>query len=282
MSANTQIKTIYNGLRPVQRRIADYFIGADFQALNASIEEVAEKTGASVASISRFCKKLGYASFGQFKITLSRDLKYEPDTVLPIFSLDDDADLSVRKVFSEAITNLQATQGSVDFGAIRKAALLIRRSAVLYFLGLGGSGGVGYLGELLFSHIGRKAVSVSDPYKMIVSAGHADAKSLIIGLSHSGRTRSVIEAVRIARGNGAPVVGITNYGASPLAASVDILLLTACHERQMHFAQSDSMVAQLTIIRALYMLTASKSSEKTVRNVNDIEKYVGSMIRVKP
>jgi DNA-binding MurR/RpiR family transcriptional regulator len=60
---------------------------------------------------------------------------------------------------------------------------------------------------------------------------------------------------------------------------VDLVLLTACHERRMHFAQSDSMVSQLTIIRALYMLAASRSGEKTVKNVNDIERHVGDLIR---
>jgi RpiR family carbohydrate utilization transcriptional regulator len=279
MSATTQIKTMYNALRPVQRRIADYFLGADFNALDASIEEVAKKTGTSVASISRFCKKLGYESLGQFKITLSRDLKYEPDTVLPIFRMDDDPDLSIRKVFSEVITNLQATQGTVDFGAIKTAAARIMKSDIVYFFGLGGSGGVGYLGEVLFTHIGKRAESVSDAYKMIISAGHANEKTLILGLSHSGRTKSVIEAVKIGRSKGAFTAGMTNYAASPLAAAVDLVLLTACHERRMHFAQSDSMVAQLTIIRALYMLTASRSGEKTVKNVNDIERYVGNLIR---
>jgi DNA-binding MurR/RpiR family transcriptional regulator len=279
MSATTQIKTMYNELRPVQKRIADYFLGADFAALDSSIEQVAKKSGTSVASISRFCKKLGYGSFGQFKITLSRDLKYEPDTVLPIFRMDDDPDLSIRKVFSEAITNLQATQGSVDFEAIKTAAARLAKSDVVYFFGLGGSGGVGYLGELLFTHIGKRTVSMSDAYKMIVSAGHAREKTVIVGLSHSGRTKSVIDAVTIGRRRGAFTAGVTNYAASPLASSVDFALLTACRERRMHFAQSDSMVAQLTILRALYILCASRSGETTAKNVNEIERFVGLHIR---
>jgi DNA-binding MurR/RpiR family transcriptional regulator len=279
MSATIQIKTMYNELRPVQRKIADYFLGADFGAIDASIEQVAEKSGTSVASISRFCKKLGYESFGQFKITLSRDLKYEPDTVLPIFRVGDDPDLSIRKVFSEAITNLQATQGTVDFGAVKTAAARITKSDSVYFFGLGGSGGVGYLGELLFTHIGKRALSVSDAYKMIVSAGHASEKTVIVGMSHSGRTKSVVDAVKIGRRRGAFTAGVTNYAASPLASSVDAPLLTACHERRMHFAQSDSMVSQLTIVRALYILCASRSGEKTAKNVNEIERYVGDLIR---
>ena len=281
MSVTKQINTIYNELKPVQKKIAEYFLEADFDSLNTSIEEIARITGTSVASLSRFCKKLGYDSFQHFKISFSRDLKYEPDFVLPIFKMDDDPSLCIRKVFSEAITNLQATEGTLNFDLTVKAVDRIVESEMLYFFGNGGSGGIGYLGELLFSHIGFKAVSITDPYKMIITAGHADSGSLIIGLSHSGRTKSVIEALRIGKKNGAFTIGITNYSKSSLAALADIALLTACHERRMHFAQSNSMVAQLTLLRVLYILTASRSTERTVQKVNDIEQYVSLHIRSK-
>jgi DNA-binding MurR/RpiR family transcriptional regulator len=281
MSAAKQIKAIYNTLRPVQKKIADFFLSADFESLYSSIDEIAIKTGTSVASISRFCKNLGFESFQHFKMSFSRDLKYEPDTVLPIFSVDDDPDLSIRKVFSEVMTNLQATEGTVSFSSAVEAAKKILQSEILFFFGLGGSGGVGYLGELLFSHIGYKAVSVIDPYKMIVTAGHADTRSVIIALSHSGRTESVIKAAEIAKGNRACVIGITNYSKSSLAALCDITLLTACHERRIHFAQSDSMVSQITLIRVLYILTASHSATTTVQKVNKIEHHVNHHIRAK-
>ncbi len=280
MSAAGQIKTLYNELKPVLKKIADYFLEADFDSINTSIEEIAGITGTSVASISRFCKKLGYDSFQHFKISFSRDLKYEPDLVLPIFKIGDDPALSIRKVFSEAITNLQATEGAVKTDLMVRAVDSILKCDMLYFFGLGGSGGVGCLGELLFSHIGFKTVSVADPYKFFVTAGHAGPGSVIVCLSHSGRTKSVIEAAGVGKKSRALIIGVTNYGKSPLAELADIPLLTSCHERRMHFAQSNSMVAQLTIIRVLYILTASRCAKKTVRKVDDIEQYVRAYVRL--
>lgn len=281
MSVLTHLKTTYNELKPVQKIIADYFLGTDFESLNASIEDIAKKTGTSVASISRFCKKLGYESFQHFKISLSRDLKYEPETVLPIFSMDDGPDLSIRKVFSEAVSNLQATEGIVDFDSIKKVAEMIVKTKIVYFFGLGGSGKVGTLGEVWFSHIGYTSRAVIDPYEMIVTAGHADDKCNIIALSHSGSTTPVIEAAEIAKSNNAFVIGITNYRKSPLAGLADAVLLTACPERQVHFAQSNSMVAQSTLLRSLYILAASKSRGIAEKRVNSIEKDVKSRLRKK-
>ena len=279
MSVLKQMNSLYNELKPVQKIIADYFLATDFESLNASIEDVSRKTGTSVASVSRFCKKLGYDNFQHFKISLSRDLKYEPDTVLPLFNIDDDARLSIRKVFSEAIANLQATEEVVSFEALEEAAERIIATRSVFFFGLGGSGKVGGVGEVWFSHIGYATRAVSDPYEMIVTAGHAGPDTNIVALSHSGRTVPVLEAVQIAKQRGACIIGITNYRGSPLSKLSNVLLLTACPERRVHFAQSNSMVAQSTILRALYIIAASRSGKSLSERVNEIEVRVQEGLR---
>jgi DNA-binding MurR/RpiR family transcriptional regulator len=246
MSVRSNIKKLYNNLKPTQKKIADYMLSLSMTDLDASIEEYARKVGTSVASISRFCNKIGYESFQTLKISLSRELRYEPEVVLPIFDLGDDAELSIRKAFSEAVTNLEATEQAVNFSELRAVSNRIIRSKRMYFFGLGGSGGVGYLGELFFSHIGYTAKAISDPYSMSVSAGHVSTTDTVIGLSHTGRTREVVEAMKTARSRGAYTVGITNYPRSPLASITDSILITACQEHKVHFAQSNSMVVQLT------------------------------------
>ncbi len=280
MSVSAHLKASYNEMKPVQKIIADFFLAADFDSLNASIDDVARRTGTSVASISRFCKALGFDGFSQFKITLSRDLKYEPDTVLPIFKMGDDPNLIIRKVFSEAVSNLQATEEAVDFDTVKLVARRIVQYRAVLFFGLGGSGKVGAIGEMLFSHIGYAARAVIDPYEMFVTAGHADKNCTIIALSHSGYTWHVVEAIAIARKRKVFTVGITNYRGSLLAENVDALLLTACPERRVHIAQSNSMVAQSTLLRSLYLLAASRADGKLQDVVNRINDSVEGKLRV--
>ena len=279
MSVFTRLKTSYGDLKPVQRIIADYFLGTDFESLNASIEEVAKKSGTSVASVSRFCKMLGYESFQHFKMSLSRDIKYEPKRVLPDFNTEDDPELVIRKVFSEAVFNLQATEGTVDFQGIKTAAERIVKSRVLYFYGVGGSGKAGAIGEEWFSHIGYNVRSLSDMYEMLVTAEHAEHGYTVVALSHSGLTAPVVNAASIARSHGACIVGVTNYRRSPLAEVSDVLLLTACPERRVHVVRSNSIVAQSTILRALYMLAAVRSRKGVEQSVGRIEDHVSALLR---
>jgi len=282
MSVRTKLQSIYGDLKPIQRRIADYLMSLDLEGLNAPIDEYARQTGSSAASISRFCKKIGYDSFQSFKIGLSRELEYEPDVVLPIFRPDDDPDLTIRKAFSEAVANLQNTETAVDFAAVKDVAARIAEAQQLVLLGLGGSGGVANLGEIMFTHLGFNARAIVDPYAMLVSAGHVRQDHVVVGLTHTGRTRAVLEAVRQARENGAYAVGITNYPRSPLREVVDSLLITACQEPRVHVAQSNSMVAQLAILRALFVLVASRSDEAVVQEVQNIEGSVQRSLRVRP
>jgi DNA-binding MurR/RpiR family transcriptional regulator len=265
----------------VQRKIADYLLNVDFEALDAPIDQYARRTGTSVASISRFCSRIGYDSFQKLKISLSRELQSTEETVPPIFAAGDDPELSIRKVFAEAVANLQATENTVSFPALKSVAERIARSDRLYFLGLGGSGGVAYLGEVMFSLLGLNARALSDPFSMLICAGHLGKSHLVFGLSHSGRTREVVEAMRVARSRGAHTVGITNYPRSALAELVNTVLLTSCREHRVHFAQSNSMAAQLTLIRALYILVASKSSPDLIEEVNRIEQAVRGSLRIK-
>jgi RpiR family carbohydrate utilization transcriptional regulator len=281
MSVRTSIQGLYRDLRPTQRRIADYLLALDFDGLDAPIDEYARRIGTSIASISRFCARIGYDSFQKLKIGLSREMQVPDDTVLPIFAADDDPQLSIRKVFAEAIANLQATEAAVSFPTLIAVAERIARSERLYFFGLGGSGGVSALSEMMFSGLGFNAKALSDPYGMLLSAGHVRKSHLVFGLSHSGNTREVLEAVRAAKARGAYTVGITNYPRSPLAELVQAALVTSCHEHRVHFAQSNSMAAQLTLIRALYILVASRISPEALQEVNRIEQAVSQSLRLK-
>ncbi len=281
MTATGKIKEAYISLNNGQQSIADYFLQADLDGIVLSIDEIAGRVGTSVASISRFCKKLGYESFGQFKIALSQDKSYEPDLVLPIFKPTDDEEVIIHKSFTEAVTNLQDTEAKADFQVIKKVVSLLRKCDQVYFFGLGGSGGIGKLGELLLSHIGFRTKTVTDTYEMAVVSGHTGSKDMIFGISHTGRNRAVVDALKTARERGAATVALTNYGMSSLAKAAEYVLETVCYEGRVHFAQSNSMVAQITLLNAIYLLAASRTKDEVVREVNSIEEYCRRSLRLK-
>lgn len=59
---------------------------------------------------------------------------------------------------------------------------------------------------------------------MLMSASLLGPGDVGVAFSHSGTTSAVIDAARLARGQGARVIAITNYAAAPLSELADIAL----------------------------------------------------------
>lgn len=151
----------------------------------------------------------------------------------------------------------------------------------VYFFGQGGSGGICRLAELFFMQLGLRTKAVTDYYGILVCAGHIREGDCAMGISHSGTTKAVIEALHMAREKGAFVSCITNYAGSPITAEADAAMVTACYEGRVHIAQSNSVIAQLGILQALYIICASKVPRDAVARVNEIEKLIRQNLRIK-
>jgi DNA-binding MurR/RpiR family transcriptional regulator len=164
---------------------------------------------------------------------------------------------------------------------MKRIAKVMAKSGMIIFFGMGGSGGIAKLGELLFSHLGYRTKAITDPYEMTVCSGHITKNEIAFGISHTGRNKAVYQALEISREREAVTAAITNYCDSPIGRIVDYILETACYEGRVHFAQSNSMGAQITVLNALYLLSASSSSEEVIKEVNTIEALCQRSLRLK-
>ena len=85
-----------------------------------------------------------------------------------------------------------------------------------------------------------------------IAATHADKDTVAIGISHSGKSRDIVEAMKLARENGATTIAITNLGKSPLQKISDLVLSTVSDETNYRILGLSSRIAQLAIIDAIY------------------------------
>jgi glutamine---fructose-6-phosphate transaminase (isomerizing) len=73
-----------------------------------------------------------------------------------------------------------------------------------------------------------------------------DEQTLVIGVSQSGETRDTIQAMQLARANGAPTVAITNMMGSQITREVDSVLYTRAG-LEMGVAASKTFTAQVSL-----------------------------------
>ena len=58
---------------PTEQKIATFILENTFEVIDMTIEDMAEKIGTSVASISRFTKKIGFESFYLLKLGIAKE-----------------------------------------------------------------------------------------------------------------------------------------------------------------------------------------------------------------
>ena len=85
-----------------------------------------------------------------------------------------------------------------------------------------------------------------------------------LGISHTGASRDVTDALGRARAHGATTIGITHRPSSPITKVSDIVLVTAAQQTAFRSDASSSRIAQLTIIDVLYVGVAHVNHERSL------------------
>ena len=96
-----KINTEYYELTSAEKKVADYAVIHQQRTQFMSISELAEEAGVAEATISRFCRRLGYKGYSAFKLAIAHatagrsELPAREDKLLPADSVQEMA----RKVF---------------------------------------------------------------------------------------------------------------------------------------------------------------------------------------
>src|SRR5690606_41793173 len=70
----SRLRSILPSLRDAERRAAEFILQHPQEIIHLPISELAERCGASEATIFRLCRRLGYSGYQAMKISLARDL----------------------------------------------------------------------------------------------------------------------------------------------------------------------------------------------------------------
>ncbi|HBN97380.1 MAG TPA: RpiR family transcriptional regulator [Firmicutes bacterium] len=250
------IKSIYPVLKPAERRVADEVLRRPNHVVHLSITELAKEAKVSDATVVKFCKRLGYKGFQEFKILLAQDVVVKRSVIEGEVEPGDDICTIKEKVFRSNISALQDTIQVLDADALGLAVKALAQAREIHFYGLGASSIAAFDGEQKFSRIGRRASAFVDTHMQITRAVLLQPGDVVIGLSRSGETREIVEAVRTAGECGAVTIAITNHSASSLAKEADLVLLTCTQGNLFSKGGISSIIAQLTTIDTLFMAVA--------------------------
>ena len=259
-------KSISPSLGNKERIVAEFIANNWKELCDMSIKSLASKLGTSEATIIKVCKRLKCDGFYQLKKELYNYM-LEDEPVIEDFSEDDSSATILQKVFNDAIAALHDTLSLLDLTEFDKAVNAVNDADKILFLGLGGSGSIAYDACHKFLKVGIVANYYTDTNLQLMAASLLGKNDVVIGISHSGQTKSVIDAMKSARENGAKTICITNYILSLITEVSDISLVTSSSNSPLIGENASARMVSLSILDAIYIAVVLKHFNSSMMNL---------------
>jgi DNA-binding MurR/RpiR family transcriptional regulator len=251
-----RIKSARELFKPAEAVIAEFVLANADRVMHMSVSEAARDIGVGESTVIRFCRALGYKGYQEFKLRLAQDLVAPVEFIHRNITFQDSVADLCQKVFE---TNQQAvanTKRALDPAMIEVAAKAIAPARRIDIYGVGYSYFSGLDAKLKLVRFGLTADAYGDPHLQVMAAVSLKPGDVAIGISHSGSTRDVVDALGPARKSGATTIAITNFSPSPITRMADVVLLTAAAESPLGGEVLTSRIAQLCVIDALSVAVA--------------------------
>ena len=248
------INILYDSFFEQEKKIANYIMQHREEVVNMTIGELAEASGTSVATISRFCKKCEVDGFHHLKISLAREI-VEGDSNTPVSNhiSRDNIGQSLQNILANKMEELKQTISLIDEKQLNTILDCIQHAGVVQLVAVGNTIPVALDGAFKLNEIGIKAVAGTNwerklDYRICMNKG-----DVLIASSNSGEARQVVKMVRAAGKNGATTIGITNNPKSTIGSDVDYHIQTATREKLFLNEFCFSRVSAMTVMEILYL-----------------------------
>ena len=265
-----RIKTYQSQMPPTMAKIAAVLIDDPKAPLNLSITELAERAGTSPASVTRFCRMIGYAGYAPLRVGIAEDVGGGAKAawigeIGRSFGPDDPPDEIRKALLNTHVLSLQTTAGLLDMSAAIRVAKAIVKARQLDVYGVGGSALTALETEARLYRIGINVHTWAEVHNGLTSAAILDPKCVAIGISNTGRTEETIQMLTVAKASGAYTVAITGNPDSPLARLADDVLIAASPDGYLQPADLSARHCQLFVVDLLYLLVAQSNFDRTTR-----------------
>jgi DNA-binding MurR/RpiR family transcriptional regulator len=262
------------GLRPTlvpsKQRVAALILQDPARASTLTISELARAAETSETTVLRLCHELGVPGYRDLRVALAAESGREQgrsgsaQKVGGDIGRADDLDAIVEKVTGADQRAIADTARNLDRRALAEAVRLVATARRIDIVGVGASAVVALDLQQKLHRIGLIAYAWHDTHAALTAAAILTRKDVAIGISHSGSTLDVIDAVREASARGARTIALTGVPASTLATEADLRLVTADRETTFRSGATASRIAALTIVDVLFVAVAQRRYDQTV------------------
>jgi RpiR family carbohydrate utilization transcriptional regulator len=260
-----------------EQRIAEVILSDPRGATRLSIAALAEQASVSEPTVNRFCRKFEPRGYPEFKLRLAQSLVLGVPYVSSAVAPGDDTSTYTAKILDSAVHSLRSLVGQLSAELIEAVVDDLLAAERIFFFGMGVSNTVAQDAEHHFFRFALPVRAHSDVLMQRMLAASASSTDLFFFISHTGRTRDLVEIANLGRERGARVIALTAAGsplarASTRAIGLDLKEDTDAYmpmtSRLAHLAVLDVLAAGITLRRGEELqphLRAIKESLRATR-----------------
>ncbi len=257
-----KIRSAYDDMGRSEKRIADYILENTPKIVELSISELASYCGSGDATVVRFARRLGFSGYQALKLGIAAEISSSSSIDSTIEKNDSCYEIFIKRINSISVS-LHNTESVLDTKQMDKAAKCIMNAKRIIIFGLGNSAAIAMDAAHKFLRLGLDAQACCDNHMQAIISSHVDKNTVAIGISHSGASRDIVEALEIAKSKNATTICITNYGNSPILSVSDIHLFTQSEETKTSILAMSSRIAQLAIFDAIYTYIVVNTNDES-------------------
>lgn len=258
---------------PQERKAATFILDNSSMVSVSSIRDLASNAGVKPNTYVRMARALGFKGFDEFREPFKETIRSGqlnfPDRARWLQEVASRGELGQlhAQMASSAIENIEASFANTNEAQLNRVANSIVKAKRVFVLG------VGVYNTLAqnFAYVASMAMEniVSIPKvgsHLIDDLARAEQGDLVLAMTFKPYRTEVLDAVALAKAQGAAIVGITDSAAAPFVSTCEEVIYVASETPQF-FPSTVAAVAILETLMAFIVADADKNI------VESIEKF---------
>lgn len=259
----------YNMLSEANRKIADCLFRNKDRAVYMTISKLAEESGVSVATVTRFCRTLGYAGFHEFRVDMAKTCSAYPEGGVLGEDMQrsgpetEETDFESFRInlFRLHTDSIRQTLDSLQEEDLNAAVQILVNARRVFVTGRAGSAAAARAAVSRFLTLSGKFICVENPYEETTYMALGGADDAVLNFSYFGSVRDSLENLRSAREHDMKIVVVTHFRQSPAAELADAVLLCGGTGEPTRALEMNVRTSQMLLIDALYQKYREEDSE---------------------
>jgi DNA-binding MurR/RpiR family transcriptional regulator len=274
-----KIKGKYNSLPRNHRKVADYFIDNFDRIPFLNVQDIAQNTGTSVASVVRFAQRVGFEGFSEIRDAIAETFQDQMNNKItfPLFDTHSAEEDLLTEVANVDIMNINNTLNLIERKTFNEVINRIQKAERVFTAGLG----ISYLlSEILAYQLTQVGID-SNVLKHTHTLFHEQVlfmskKDLLIVFSFPPYSKETVEAASFAENRNIDVIAITNKHASPVTFFTRANLIV----KSENMLFTNSFAAISVLINAIATACALKRKSRAKKILKETEEIMESQSQI--